>query len=105
MIGHMRHGSSPRLLALQSILSPNRRESLPTPSAGARMRRIQDDAGHGTLGCEPDRNTGAERLAIEHDALRRDALREPAVSCARILTQPRFGRCSSRAGVTAVADD
>src|SRR3954463_9846982 len=34
MIGHMRHGSPPRLLALQSILSPNRRESLPTPSAG-----------------------------------------------------------------------
>ena len=30
MIGHMRHGSPPRLLALQSILSPNRRESLPT---------------------------------------------------------------------------
>jgi hypothetical protein len=25
-------------MALQSILSPNRRESLPTPSAGVRMR-------------------------------------------------------------------
>ena len=25
-------------MALQSILSPNRRESLPTPSAGGRMR-------------------------------------------------------------------
>src|SRR6185369_15510793 len=37
MIGHMRHGSPPRLLALQSILSPNRRESLPTPSAGDRI--------------------------------------------------------------------
>src|SRR4051812_20121064 len=37
MIGHMRHGSSPRLLALQSILSPNRWESLPAPSAGDRM--------------------------------------------------------------------
>ena len=37
MIRHMRHGSPPRLLALQSILSPNRRESLPTPSAGVRM--------------------------------------------------------------------
>src|SRR4051794_22417970 len=37
MIGHMRHGSPPRLLALQSILSPNRRESLPTPSAGVRI--------------------------------------------------------------------
>ena len=34
MIRHMRHGSPPRLIALQSILSPNRRESLPTPSAG-----------------------------------------------------------------------
>src|SRR3954468_21519561 len=38
MIRHMRHGSSLRLLALQSILSPNRRESLPAPSAGVRMR-------------------------------------------------------------------
>src|SRR3954453_8871070 len=37
MIGHMRHGSPPRLLALQLILSPNRRESLPTPSAGVHM--------------------------------------------------------------------
>src|SRR5689334_17158844 len=37
MIGHLRHGSPPRLLALPSILSPNRRESLPTPSAGVRM--------------------------------------------------------------------
>src|SRR4051812_49229573 len=37
MIGHMRHGSPPRLMALQSILSPNRRESLPTPSVGVRM--------------------------------------------------------------------
>src|SRR4051812_28635497 len=37
MIGHMRHGSPPRLMALQSILSPNRRESLPAPSAGVRM--------------------------------------------------------------------
>src|SRR3954469_23864613 len=40
MIGHMRHGSPPRLLVLQSILSPNRRESLPTPSAGDRMRGL-----------------------------------------------------------------
>src|SRR5215217_3263648 len=39
MIRHMRHGSPPRLIALQSILSPNRRESLPTPSAGVRMRQ------------------------------------------------------------------
>src|SRR5215207_4601435 len=35
MIRHMRHGSPPRLMVLQSILSPNRGESLPTPSAGA----------------------------------------------------------------------
>src|SRR3954452_17882143 len=39
MIRHMRHGSPPRLKAFQSILSPNRRESLPTPSAGVRIRR------------------------------------------------------------------
>src|SRR4051812_10054335 len=37
MIRHMRHGSPPRLKAFQSIPSPNRRESLPTPSAGVRM--------------------------------------------------------------------
>src|SRR4051794_38157215 len=37
MIGHMRHGSPPRLMALQPILSPNRRESLPTPSVGVRL--------------------------------------------------------------------
>src|SRR5215207_9844577 len=37
MIRHMRHGSPPRLMVLQSILSPNRRESLPAPSAGVRM--------------------------------------------------------------------
>src|SRR5215217_5462504 len=37
MIRHMRHGSPPRLMALQSILRPNRRESLPAPSAGNRM--------------------------------------------------------------------
>src|SRR3954466_3142522 len=37
MIRHMRHGSPPRLTALQSILSPNRRESLTTPSPGVRM--------------------------------------------------------------------
>src|SRR4051812_23356311 len=37
MIRHLRQGSPPRLMALQSILRPNRRESLPTPSAGDRM--------------------------------------------------------------------
>src|SRR4051812_42682248 len=45
MIGHMRHGSPPRLMALQSILSPNRRESLPTPSAGVRMTGAKWDQG------------------------------------------------------------
>src|SRR5215210_1847696 len=37
MIRYMRHGSPPRLMALQLILSPNRRESLPAPSAGDRI--------------------------------------------------------------------
>src|SRR3954467_4564645 len=37
MIRHMRHGSPPRLMALQSIPSPNRRESPPTPAAGVRV--------------------------------------------------------------------
>src|SRR3954462_12408401 len=47
MIGHMRHGSPPRLMALQSILSPNRRESLPTPSAGGRITSTEKSV-HGT---------------------------------------------------------
>src|SRR4051812_39543966 len=46
MIRHMRHGSPPRLRALQSILSPNRRESLPTPSAGVRMTAAYREPGH-----------------------------------------------------------
>src|SRR4051794_6384664 len=51
MICHMRHGSPPRLMALQSILSPNRRESLPTPSAGVRMTPDMDiDAAVDELG-------------------------------------------------------
>src|SRR5215207_3581466 len=40
MIGHMRHGSPPRLMVLQSIRSPNRRKSSPTPSAGVRMSQL-----------------------------------------------------------------
>src|SRR3954451_5961549 len=43
MIGPMRHGSPPRLMAPQSILSPNRRESLPAPSAGVRMTPCSAD--------------------------------------------------------------
>src|SRR5215207_3701215 len=43
MIRHMRHGSPPRLMALQSFLSPNRRASLPTPSAGVRMTALWED--------------------------------------------------------------
>src|SRR5215217_3077891 len=39
MIRHMRHGSPPRLMAPQPTLSPNRRESLATPSAGDRISR------------------------------------------------------------------
>jgi hypothetical protein len=57
MIRHMRHGSPPRLMALQSILSPNRRESLPTPSAGVRI------TGHFTR-----RHRAATRHGVEADA-------------------------------------
>src|SRR3954469_25791884 len=39
MIGHMRHGSSPRLIAPQPIRDPNRREVLAIPSAGDRIIR------------------------------------------------------------------
>src|SRR3954447_4771692 len=48
MIRHMRHGSPPRLMALQSILNPTRRESLPTPSAGVRRPRPTSPAGGGS---------------------------------------------------------
>ena len=46
MIRHMRHDSSPGLMAPQPILSSNRRESLAIPSAGDRMRshRVHADA-------------------------------------------------------------
>src|SRR3954462_13583300 len=47
MIRPMRHGSPPRLMALQSILSPNRRESLPTPSPGIRIRSLFRKVGVG----------------------------------------------------------
>src|SRR5215218_8232471 len=49
MIRHTRHGSSPRLLALQSILSPSRRESLPAPSAGVRIIRCENASKFQTL--------------------------------------------------------
>jgi len=61
----MRHGSPPRLLALQLILSPNRRESLPTPSAGVRIIRTYP------FQREADRQRFAEGLYLagvtEHD--------------------------------------
>src|SRR3954468_7917144 len=73
MIGHMRHGSPPRFMALQSILSPNRRESLPTPSAGDRMtRRAADFEAH--LNREPfviaDRLWVKDHLDPEEEKLR-----------------------------------
>src|SRR3954447_14777894 len=61
MIRHMRHGSPPRLMALQSILSPNRRESLPTPSAGVRMTSRTDSEFGSTLFID-DAETRLERL-------------------------------------------
>src|SRR5215212_8734279 len=62
MIRHMRHGSPPRLMALHSILSPNRRESLPTPSAGVRI--IADLAGPGR--CPVENAAARARLAVDH---------------------------------------
>src|SRR3954463_14807602 len=64
MIRHMRHGSPPRLLAFQSILSPNRRESLPTPSAGGRIMQIAGKNGIGRR----IRNRRAAQVGAEHDA-------------------------------------
>src|SRR4051812_24146517 len=66
MIRHMRHGSPPRLMALQSILSPNRRESPPTPSAGVRI----------TL--------EIERLKLEIARLRRERFGPSAERSARL---------------------
>src|SRR4051794_14467731 len=73
MIGHMRHGSPPRLLALQSILSPNRRESLPTPSAGVRITGyLLADPGAGRRGLPCERGDDfcsiADRAAAELQA-------------------------------------
>src|SRR3954447_6480220 len=61
MIRHMRHGSPPRLMALQSILSPNRRESLPTPSAGVRITAV-DLESTGPSSCSKQTTIGSERL-------------------------------------------
>src|SRR4051812_16551857 len=75
MIGHMRHGSPPRLMALQSILSPNRRESLPTPSAGVRISRWLTlharpeheaiAAARARLGSQAGRQLYAQRQGVE----------------------------------------
>src|SRR5215212_5179082 len=45
MIRHMRHGSSPGLMAPQPILGSNRRESLAIPSAGDRITTPPVEAG------------------------------------------------------------
>src|SRR3954464_2133722 len=71
MIGHMRHGSPPRLMALQSILSPNRRESLPTPSAGV---RITGDRVHQRQERDPqERDPSGSGLRRKEAQLRRTA--------------------------------
>src|SRR3954463_12364901 len=76
MIRHMRHGSPPRLMALQSILSPNRRESLPTPSAGVRMigetvavaDALGRDLGDGAAAADPE-SAAAIDPAHAHDGV------------------------------------
>src|SRR6186997_3127934 len=78
MIRHMRHGSPPRLMALQSILSPNRRESLPTPSAGVRIIRIPGE-GLGLDSCAVAKRVGfvprwIEQLLARYNAKGPDAL-------------------------------
>ena len=47
MIRHMRHDSSPGLMAPQPILSSNRRESLAIPSAGDRITPRIGELVHG----------------------------------------------------------
>src|SRR5215207_8039325 len=56
MIRHMRHGSSPGLMAPQPILRPNRRESLATPSAGDRMMQLTKRTGQDLGGFDRDIN-------------------------------------------------
>src|SRR3954452_16758223 len=69
MIRHMRHGSPPRLMALQSILSPNRRESLPAPSAGVRITPThQALASKAGVGPQQNANPRAPRPDLAHDA-------------------------------------
>src|SRR5215207_5430473 len=64
MIRHMRHGSPPRLLALQSILSPNRRESLPTPSAGVRMSYRPRKSACARPAADPPQRRGSPTPAV-----------------------------------------
>src|SRR5829696_6218538 len=78
MIGHMRHGSPPRLMALQSILSPNRRESSPTPSAGVRMIEKRE--------FEPRIAELRRRLTrLEAEASEQQAAEEQARSLQRVI--------------------
>src|SRR4051812_43862201 len=82
MIRHMRHGSPPRLMALQSILSPNRRESLPTPSAGVRI--IHRESPHGGIlhlpgsGSTLTAKWGALESGRHPDAYPAEARRKPS---------------------------
>src|SRR4051794_6108433 len=78
MIRHMRHGSPPRLKAFQSIPSPNRRESLPTPSAGVRMTCAILVA----VGSKP----GGERMPVPTLYPERVLLKLRAGTCANIST-------------------
>src|SRR4051794_18433398 len=64
MIGHMRHGSPPRLMTPQPIRGPNRRESLPAPLAGDRM------TGQTFInGVDAARGVGADVMGHPHNAL------------------------------------
>src|SRR3954454_2137024 len=79
MIRHMRHGSPPRLMALQSILSPNRRESLPTPSAGVRIMNAIERA-----------VPAPELEVVVHRRARRQVFGDspPLAACAQDVHQP-----------------
>src|SRR3954465_10562712 len=87
MIDQMRHGSPPRLMALQSILSPNRRESVPTPSAGVRMTKPRHPWTNGQV--ERMNRTIKEATVQRFDYATHDQLR---MHLADFVAASNFGR-------------
>src|SRR3954451_24247524 len=68
MIGHMRHGAPPRLMAPQSIGSTDLQESHQTPSPGNRITASEGGRGRGQSGVTPAGWARTERPSPKRNA-------------------------------------